>query len=322
VRAKRLILCALALAPLFLSGCFMDTILGDIVNNAPRAVIDASPLTGPAPLAVSFDGRFSHDDDGTIAEYHWDFGDPHDRAMGRDVNCTHTYTSAGTYLATLTIVDDEGLSDSQQIAIVVTNPAPVAQATVTNPAPQPGREVVFDASASYDLGGGSIVTYHWDFDDGTVGNGEIVTHSYIEGGYYSVTLTLTDDQGATATCRVGMNVQPGSSNCGGDSGGSCGGGSSTPYAVIMGKPSCGGTEVNVPVHFDASASRAGEEASRITGYYWDLGDGTVSTEAVVTHTYTAVQRSVVVTLTVTNDLGETSSAYASFAVKAAASTCQ
>jgi len=322
VKPKRLLLAALALSPLFLSGCFMDTLLGDMVNQTPRAVIDATPLTGAAPLDVEFDGHYSHDDDGAIAEYHWDFGDPQDRVFSQDAGCVHTYSTAGTYLATLTVVDDEGLSDAQQIAIVVTNPPPVAEATVSNDSPLPGREVVFDASSSYDLGG-SITSYEWDFDDGTTASGQIVYHTFIEGGYYSVTLTLTDDDGATAMTRVGVNVQPGSSSCGGD-GSTCGGTTSTkPYAVISGMPSCSGGQVGVPIRLDGTASRAGEAANKITSYVWDLGDGTVSTEPTVTHTYTSVERLVIVTLTVTNDLGESSTAYASFAINASGggSTC-
>jgi len=319
MRFRKLLLCALILSPVFLSGCFMDTILGDMVNSAPRAVIDAGPLSGTAPLKVTFDAKYSHDDDGEIAEVHWDFGDPQDRTFGGEVETSHVYGHAGTYLTTLTVVDNEGATDSQQIAIVVTNAPPIPQASVSNDNPQPGREVTFNASDSYDVSG-EIVSYQWDFDDGSSANGKIVTHTYIEGGYYSVTLTLTDDEGATASTRLGMNVQPGKSDCGGDGGSTCGtNGGSQPYAVIMGKPPCGGGKAGVPIRFDGTASRPGESATRITSYVWDLGDGTTSTEAVVSHIYSSAQRLVVVSLTVTNDLGESSSAYVSFSINA--STC-
>jgi PKD repeat protein len=320
MRGKRLLVCALVLSPLFLSGCFMDTIMGDFVNSAPRAVVDAKPLTGAAPLDVTFDAHYSHDDDGAIAEYHWDFGDPQDRTFDRSAQSTHVYGHAGTYLATLTVVDDEGATASQQVAIVVTNAPPVADASVSNDNPQPGREVTFNASASHDPAG-EIASYHWDFDDGASADGKVVTHTYIEGGYYSVTLTVTDDEGASTSTHVGVNVQPGKSDCGG---GTCGtNGGRLPYAVIMGKPSCGGAQTDTPIHFDGTASRAGEDATRITSYVWDLGDGTTATDATVTHVYTVPQRLVVVSLTVTNDLGESSTAYASFSVNGTCSdyTC-
>ncbi|MBU0595467.1 PKD domain-containing protein, partial [Candidatus Bipolaricaulota bacterium] len=69
---KRNLVILLCLCPLFLSGCILDTILNDVVNMAPKAVISAAPNEGSAPLTVNFDAKFSHDDDGSIAEYHWD----------------------------------------------------------------------------------------------------------------------------------------------------------------------------------------------------------------------------------------------------------
>jgi len=66
---KRLLIIGLLLSPLFLSGCVLDTILSDVVNHPPTAVVDISPTTGPAPLTVSLDAHFSHDEDGSIISY-------------------------------------------------------------------------------------------------------------------------------------------------------------------------------------------------------------------------------------------------------------
>jgi len=56
----------------------------------------------------------------------------------------------------------------------------------------------FDGSGSADPDG-SIASYTWDFGDGASGNGATVSHSYGRAGSYTVTLTVTDSGGVTAT---------------------------------------------------------------------------------------------------------------------------
>jgi len=60
------------------------------------------------------------------------------------------------------------------------------------------QEILFNGSRSYDRDG-TIVLYHWSFGDGTTANGVIVTHKYTTIGTYNVSLTVTDDNGATDT---------------------------------------------------------------------------------------------------------------------------
>ena len=54
--------------------------------------------------------------------------------------------------------------------------------------------ILFNGSSSYDYEG-VVIHYEWDFDDGTNGQGVVVTHGYNESGTYDVTLTVTDDDG-------------------------------------------------------------------------------------------------------------------------------
>jgi hypothetical protein len=64
------------------------------------------PYVGTEGVAVVFDGSASFDPDGgSITQYDWDFGDGN---TGTGVAPSHTYAAAGTYIVSLTVVDDEG----------------------------------------------------------------------------------------------------------------------------------------------------------------------------------------------------------------------
>ncbi|MCD6468180.1 MAG: PKD domain-containing protein [Thermoplasmata archaeon] len=65
--------------------------------------------------------------------------------------------------------------------------------------------IVFDGSDSYDPDG-SIVSYEWDFGDGSTGSGEAPSHMYKSSGEYTVTLTVTDDGGKTASDKALVTV--------------------------------------------------------------------------------------------------------------------
>jgi hypothetical protein len=81
-------------------------------NTPPLAAISAS-CSG---LACTFDGTDSFDDDGPIAAYHWSFSDG-GTADGAIVQ--HTFASAGTYDATLTVTDGDGATDSTTRTVTV-----------------------------------------------------------------------------------------------------------------------------------------------------------------------------------------------------------
>jgi len=84
-------------------------------NTDPVAKAYALPQKGVAPFAVTFDASASEDVDGTIVSFSWSFGDGSDPEEGSRVE--HTYSTADTYTATLTITDDEGGVDTKEFTI-------------------------------------------------------------------------------------------------------------------------------------------------------------------------------------------------------------
>ena len=87
-----------------------------IVALPPVAELVAAPTTGVLPHAVDFDGRGSTDPDGLELAYAWSFGDGN-YATGAVV--AHTYETAGTYTATLTVTSPNGLTDTATTQVSV-----------------------------------------------------------------------------------------------------------------------------------------------------------------------------------------------------------
>jgi PKD repeat protein len=165
-------------------------------NQKPVAVAgNSAPLSGNAPLTVNFSSAGSSDPDGTIASYSWNFGDG---TGSTAANPSHTYTSAGTYTATLTVIDDLGLASlpvTVSITAAVPNQRPVAMAK--NSAPLSGNApltVNFSSVGSSDPDG-TIASYSWNFGDGTTSTTANPSHLYRTGGSYTATLTVTDNRG-------------------------------------------------------------------------------------------------------------------------------
>lgn len=69
------------------------------------------------------------------------------------------------------------------------------------------QDITFNGSGSYDLDG-TIINYSWDFGDGTTANDSIATHAYYSSGIYTVTLSVTDDQGRKGTNQTRVTIIP------------------------------------------------------------------------------------------------------------------
>jgi PKD repeat protein len=232
---------------------------------------------------VTFDASASSDPDGSIVGYSWDFGDG-SRATG--VNVSHAYQSVGEYRVVLTVTDDQGAtgSASATINVVGVNSPPVAVLRV-----DPTRVLTFEAvradgSGSYDPDG-FIVSHVIEWGDGASTRGSVGSHEYGRAGLYTVVLTVTDDDGASATSSVLVTVL-----------------NRPPKAAFTFRPET--PEVDSPVRFDASTSS--DPDGSIVAYLWDFGDGTTSSGVSIDHVYTFAGRYTVL-LTVWDDEGANAS---------------
>ncbi|KAA0004469.1 MAG: PKD domain-containing protein [Thermoplasmata archaeon] len=166
-----------------------------IISNIPPV---ASFTYAPANITDTDDVVFtdnSSDADGIVVNTTWDFGDGN---ISYDKNATHRYGDDGTYYVTLTVTDDDGASSSFTSKIVVLNVKPVAAFTYTPEKPQEGKYISFqNLSSDAD---GVVVNATWDFGDGFIEkDGSVLNHKYAKKGTYTVTLTVTDDDGASSS---------------------------------------------------------------------------------------------------------------------------
>jgi len=94
-------------------------------NELPIAALTASPISGTAPLSVSFTATAS-DPDGSIAQYHWDFtGDEAVDLTTTTGAASFTYDTAGEYQAQVVVEDNRGASAMTSTSITITPPPQV-----------------------------------------------------------------------------------------------------------------------------------------------------------------------------------------------------
>jgi len=110
--------------------------------------------------------------------------------------------------------DENGLNSSWSPALIVTvsqaesgEIPPVADVNVLSNT-SASQIIVFNASGSYDIDG-VIVSYQWDFGDGTTGSDVSPEHVYENPGEYTVTLVITDNNGNTYSKTMIVNIASG-----------------------------------------------------------------------------------------------------------------
>ncbi|MGH7895445.1 MAG: PKD domain-containing protein [Candidatus Binatia bacterium] len=267
--------------------------------NQPPVAKAGPDLAGTVNVAVTFNASASFDPDGTISAYWWTWGDGGSATVATPTT-THVYTAPGLRTAILWVRDNAGTwsptFDSALVSIGTvagsTTTTTLSSATTTTAPNQPPHanagpdqatqtltSLTFNGSGSTDAGG-TIATYAWSFGDGTTGSGVTATHSYASAGTYTVTLTVTDNKGATNSDTAVVSVA-----------------NRPPTAKA-------GPDQNAPPNTSVTLNGSGSSDldGTIVSYSWAFGDGTTGSGVSVAHVY-GTAGTYTATLTVTDNKG-------------------
>jgi len=262
----------------------------------------SGPAQGTAGQSLTFDGQGSTSG-APLSSIQWDFGDGTTDSGNLTVN--HTYQNPGTYTVLLTLANDNGQNNTavQQVTIQAAPaanqpPQPAIQADATTV--EAGGTVNFDASGS--SAGSPVTSYDWDFGDGNTGSGQLASNTFTQPGTYNVTLTITDQNGQSATSTQSVTVNPKAQP--------------DPLTASISAPAT--ADVGQPVTFDGQQSTS---AGPLNSIQWDFGDGSTGggtslSDLVTDHTYQQ-PGTYTVQLTLSNDLNQTNTASFDIDVQAA-----
>ena len=217
-----------------------------------------------------------------IAQWNWDFGDGTDTTIywPDNPNVSHTYTTSGVKTVILTVTTSGGCMDTVYHNIVI-NPTPIANFSYSTI--RCINEPVIFNDLSDPNGGGTIISWYWNFDDPLSGSSNTSTtqnptHTFGSPGTYNVLLIVTNLTDCTDSITKAVTI------------------SDAPVADFYADTACKG---NPTTFTDLSSTSQGV----IVSWEWDFGDGSphLYTQT-ATHTY-ANSGIYTATLTVSNTAG-------------------
>jgi PKD repeat protein len=168
------------------------------VNQPPTAAFSLNPESGKAPLTVTLNAAESTDADGTLTDYAWSSSDAQTTT---GLESTLTFETPGIYHITLTVTDDAGQTAMAEKTLTV-GPATSAAFTVYPESGDAPLTVTLDASEAT----GAITGYAWSSSEGQTSIGQNTHFTYYESGTYTISLTVTDDTGETATAEKTITI--------------------------------------------------------------------------------------------------------------------
>jgi len=262
-----------------------------VINSVSCSNSISVPVTVyPAPVAnflynspvfedqnVQFTDASSPNGSLMIVAWSWNFGDP---ASGQNntsnlASPQHLYANPGTYTVSQLVTNTNGCVDTIMQTLVI-------NATTSIDFTWIGQCVNSPTQFTPVLNGATITQYNWDFGDGNTSTGSNPAHTYSNYGAYTVTLTVTDNNGAISTVAHTVMINP------------------SPLANFTSIQNC----LGLPVLF-SDLSQAG--SGSIVQWNWNFGDpasGVSNTSLIQNpqHQYTAAGTYQVI-LSVTSSLG-------------------
>lgn len=247
----------------------------DVANNVstcsftitvnPTPVADYTASAACEGEATFFTDQSTIDASSSIVSWEWDMGDG-SATIGL-VDPIHAFADTGMYDVELVVTSAEGCTDTTTQSIQVGS-VPSASFTVANGCE--GDATVFTNTSTIDAG---TLTYSWNFGDSNTSTDENPSHTYAIDGTYTVTLTVTSDNGCEDSFTGSVEVYD------------------SPTALFSASTECEG--------FATAFTNLSTGDGTLT-HSWDFGDSNSSTDENPTHTYAAAGDYTVV-LTVTND---------------------
>ncbi|MCP4420376.1 MAG: PKD domain-containing protein, partial [Chloroflexi bacterium] len=228
---------------------FSTCITATITTTEPVANFIATPLSGTAPLTVTFTNLSTN-----FTSSSWQFGDGGTSSLP---NPTHVYTQSGAYTVTLQVTGAGGSDTEVKVGYITVG---ISSATTADFSATPITGTV-PLTVTFTNLSTNFTSSSWQFGDGSNSSLANPTHVYAQAGTYTVTLQVTGAGGSDTEIKVGyitVDAPPPTVNF-----------SATP---ITGTVPLSVTFTNLSTNFTISS--------------WQFGDGGNSSLANPTHVYT------------------------------------
>jgi PKD repeat protein len=209
---------------------------------------------------------------GDIKQWLWEFGDGRVSSQPHPI---HHYQKSGVYRVRLTIVTKDGCRDRIDHTLIINGCDVPCKADFAFES-ESGCSFAF---TNFSRANSRIVSYHWDFGDGTTSDQEHPNHQFLGDGVFEVSLTIKTEEGCSSWLShtvMARNCEP-SLDC---------------RVTFRGKVD---PEDPMTYHFNGFAN------TRVSTWQWNFGDGNTSHEPNPVHTYTE-PGAYEVTLVVTNSI--------------------